>query len=140
MAGQDLIALFAILALIAVVVWLAASWRGEARRHATLERSIPQIERRARDHALKTSDGVRLGRMAEQLVPFLHDFPYSPQDAHFLGRPIDFVVFDGLAEGCVRRVVFVEVKSGKKKALDPRQRGVHDCIVEGRVEFMVVSL
>jgi len=34
----------------------------------------------------------------------------NPKDARFLGTPLDFIVFDGLDEGEVRRIVFVEVR------------------------------
>ncbi|MCA1849885.1 MAG: Holliday junction resolvase, partial [Acidobacteria bacterium] len=65
---------------------------------------------------------------------------YDPQDAHFLGKPIDFVVFDGLCDGGIKQVVFVEVKSGKKKSLDSRQQSIQECIDEGRVSFEVLRV
>jgi len=38
------------------------------------------------------------------------------QDARFLGSPVDLVVFDGLAAGAVRRVVFLEVKTAARRS------------------------
>jgi predicted Holliday junction resolvase-like endonuclease len=126
--------------LVAAVVWLAQRWRTEAARHAALRSSLPQIERRARDHALRTRDGVRLGQLAEQLAPFLADFSYDPRDAHFIGKPIDFVIFDGLAEGDVREVVFLEVKTGRRRPLDARQQSARRCIDRARVRFETLTL
>jgi predicted Holliday junction resolvase-like endonuclease len=40
-------------------------------------------------------------------------------DIRFLGSPVDLVVFDGLAEGQVRRLIFVEVKSGRSTHTPP---------------------
>ena len=58
----------------------------------------------------------------------------NPKDAQFLGRPVDFVVFDGLDEGEVRRIVFVEVKTGVS-TLTTRERRVRDAVRAGRVEW-----
>ena len=52
----------------------------------------------------------------------------------FLGSPVDFVVFDGLAEGRVRRIVFVEVKTGRS-GLTSRERCVRDVIQDREVEW-----
>src|SRR6185369_10174397 len=72
---------------------------------------MPRYTRRVRRDAAHLSRAVTRGQIYEQLVPYLPDFEFNPKDAVFLGRPVDFVVFDGLDEGEVRRVVFVEVKT-----------------------------
>jgi predicted Holliday junction resolvase-like endonuclease len=46
------------------------------------------------------------------MAPLLPDFGFNPRDARFIGNPIDYVVFDGLSEGQLRRIVFLEVKTG----------------------------
>ena len=61
-------------------------------------------------------------------------FPYNPKDVRFLGSPIDLVVFDGLAEGRLRRIVFVEVKTGGS-GLTSRERFVRDVVQAGEVEW-----
>jgi len=58
-----------------------------------------------------------LGQITEHLVPFLPDFKYNPKDARFLGTPVDLIVFDGLSDGQLKQVVFIEVKSGSSKQL-----------------------
>lgn len=75
------------------------------------------------------------GQAAEQWAPFLEGFPGHPSDARFLGAPIDYLVFDGLREGDVNEVVFVEVKSGKS-SLSTTERRLRDCIREGRVRWV----
>ena len=56
-----------------------------------------------------------LFEVQEHLAPLFPAFlsQFNPKDARFLGTPLDFIVFDGLDEGEVRRVVFVEVKTGR---------------------------
>ena len=66
-----------------------------------------------REDAVQRSQAVTAGKVHEQLIPYLPAFPYNPKDVRFLGSPVDLVVFDGLAEGRVRRIVFVEVKTGR---------------------------
>src|SRR3954468_10691551 len=82
---------------------------------------------RIRENAVQRSLAVTAGKVHEQLVPYLPDFGFNPKDARFLGSPVDLVVFDGLAEGNVRRVVFLEVKTGGAP-LTTRERQVRDVI------------
>ena len=94
----------------------------------------PTYTRRARENAVQLSRAITRGQMYEQLVPYLPEFQFNPKDAQFLGRPVDFVVFDGLDEGELRRIVFVEVKTGGAR-LTTRERLVRDAIHGGRVEW-----
>jgi predicted Holliday junction resolvase-like endonuclease len=91
--------------------------------------------RAVRRDAVQRSEAVTVGKVSEQLLPFFPDFHFNPKDARFLGAPVDLVVFDGLTEGAVRRVVFVEVKTRGAK-LSPRERLVREAIEAGRVEWL----
>ncbi len=91
--------------------------------------------RRVREDAVQRSLAVTAGKVHEQLIPYLPVFPYNPKDARFLGSPVDLVVFDGLAEGRVRRIVFVEVKTGGA-GLTGRERMVREAVREGVVEWV----
>jgi predicted Holliday junction resolvase-like endonuclease len=114
-----LIAGLAIGLLVAWVYWLL--WR--ARYTATI-----------RQDAVQRSLAVTAGKVHEQLLPYLPEFRFNPKDARFIGTPVDLIVFDGLAEGQVRRVVFVEVKTGSS-ALTGRERQVRDVIEMRDVEW-----
>jgi predicted Holliday junction resolvase-like endonuclease len=91
--------------------------------------------RRVREDAVQRSLAVTAGKVHEQLIPYLPAFPYNPKDARFLGSPVDLVVFDGLAEGRVRRIVFVEVKTGGA-GLTGRERMVREAVRDGEVEWV----
>jgi len=91
--------------------------------------------RTVRKDAVRRSEAVTTGKVVEQLVPYLPGFPFNPRDARFLGSPIDFVVFDGMSEGDVRRVVFVEVKTGAAQ-LSRRERRVREAVEAGHVAFV----
>ncbi|SNB60387.1 Holliday junction resolvase-like protein [Thermoflexus hugenholtzii] len=98
------------------------------------ERWKQEFEEQIRQDAIQRSQAVVRGRVTEQLAPCLPDFPFNPQDARFIGSPVDFVVFDGLSEGEIRRVVFVEVKTGRSK-LSSRERRVAEVIAARQVEW-----
>ena len=98
----------------------------------------PRYLRAARQSAIQQSRAVSRGQMYEQFVPHLPDFDFNPKDARFLGQPVDFVVFDGLDDGDLRRIVFVEVKTGDSK-LTTRERQIRDAIRDGSVEWKQVT-
>ncbi len=90
--------------------------------------------RMVRLDAVQRSQAVTVGKVYEQLVPYLPDFPFNPKDVRFLGTPVDLVVFEGLSDGAVRRIVFVEVKTASSD-LSTRERRVRDAIKDGRVAW-----
>ncbi len=142
-------AIVALLFLVAVAIAIVAA--GFAKKYynmyqaasRTVTRIIEEAEEYIKDEtvkiraqAIKGSTAVVKGRVAEQLVPFRPDFNYNPRDIRFLGSPIDLVVFDGLTEGELKQVAFVEVKTGNSR-MSKRERQVRDAIHDGRVTFEV---
>lgn len=124
------------------LAWKSESLETEARHLADLysREWKMQEEGRIRKDAVAKSEAVIRGKVTEHLIPFFPDFPYNPQDARFLGTPVDFIVFDGLSSGEVKSVIFVEVKSGKIPALSAREKKVRDCIRAGRVLYEMIHL
>ena len=94
---------------------------------------------RIREDAVQRSLAVTAGKVHEQLVPYLPEFGFNPKDARFLGSPVDLVVFDGLADGQVRRVVFLEVKTGGAP-LTARERQVRQVIEAREVAWAELRL
>ena len=85
-----------------------------------------------RKDAVQRSQSVTVGKVSEQLLPYLPGFRFNPKDARFLGSPVDLVVFDGLAEGDLRGIWFLAVKTGNA-VLSARERQIRDAILEKRV-------
>jgi predicted Holliday junction resolvase-like endonuclease len=94
---------------------------------------------RVRLDAVQRSQAVTSGKVHEQLLPYLPGFPYNPKDVRFLGSPTDLVVFDGLTEGHVQRIVFLEVKTGGS-SLTARERSVRDAVQAREVEWLEVRV
>jgi len=95
-------------------------------------------EEMIRTDAIRRSQSVIRGKVTEHLFPFFPDFPYNPKDVRFLGSPVDLVVFDGLSEGILREIIFVEIKAGKKSALSRRENEVRTCVQERRIGYTLL--
>lgn len=91
--------------------------------------------RAIRDDAVHRSLAVTTGKVSEQLVPYLPGFGFNPKDVRFLGSPVDLVVFDGLSNGTLERIVFLEVKTGNA-VLSARERQVREVVEGRRVEWV----
>ena len=97
-------------------------------------------EAEIREDAIGRSRSSVTGRVAEQLAPLLPNFlsKYNPKDARFLGSPVDLVVFDGLDEGRLKGVVFIEVKTGSS-GFTHRERQVRDAVRAKLVSWELLS-
>lgn len=89
---------------------------------------IKRKEAELRKDAIRRSQSVIKGKVAEQIAPFLPGFKYDPRDCRFLGSPVDLIIFDGMAAGRLKQVVFVEIKCGKYARLTQREREVRDIL------------
>ena len=96
-----------------------------------------EFELKIRQDAVQKSRSVTVGKITEHIIPYLPDFPYNPKDARFIGSPIDLVVFNGLDEGEVREVVFIEIKTGSS-SLSTRERRVRDAILARNVNWLEI--
>ena len=77
---------------------------------------------------------MTIGKVTEHVVPFFSGFNHNPKDARFIGMPVDFVVFDGLDEGELRKITFVEVKTNLS-SLSTRERQIRNAIKQQLVEW-----
>lgn len=110
-----------------------------------LRRSIPDLVEDEIDAAIKEfkkrSGRTRVGTTVEQLVPYVKEMPFDPSDMRIIsGGPVDFVVFDGLCDGSVRELVFLDVKTGKRRKTSKEQKQVQRCADLGRVRFAVFDV
>lgn len=101
-------------------------------------------QREIKDATKRSNDvqrNVIKGQIAEQLTPFIHDFPFQASACQFLGKPIDYIIFHQLDE-CERgecllsdvKIIFADVKTGSAR-LNKRQKIIQDVISNKQVEF-----
>ena len=100
-----------------------------------VERGLSDRLAAERDDAVKRSRAVVGGQVAEQMAPYLPDFPCDPGDARFVGKPVDFVCFSGASSGEIDEIIFVEVKTGVS-ALSKTEKSLREAIVAGRVRWV----
>ncbi len=76
----------------------------------------------------KSSLSSRYGKMTEQFMPFLGDFPYDPTNFRFLGSPIDGIQFED------DKIIFIEFKTANSQ-MSEKQRHIADLVWRKKVEF-----
>lgn len=81
----------------------------------------------------KSSQSVRYGKLTEQFVPFIENFPYEPANFRFLGSPIDGVLFDE------NEIVFCEFKAGGS-TLNENQRKIKQLVESKKIKWLEFRL
>jgi predicted Holliday junction resolvase-like endonuclease len=100
-----------------------------------------ETEADIRADAIRRSSAVVAGQINEHFIPYMGVFPYNPKDARFFGAPVDLIVFEGMTEGDLRQIIFLEVKTNSS-TLSTRERRIRDTVQAGRVvwqEFRVIG-
>jgi predicted Holliday junction resolvase-like endonuclease len=64
---------------------------------------------------------------------------YGRNHCHWVGQPIDYLVFDGLDAGELRRIVLLEIKTGGAQ-MNARERQVRNAVQHARVEYDIFRL
>ena len=104
------------------------------RCHKSIDDLQQQLEAEAQRNNVVVSQSkssqTRLGQIAENLAPFLDEFPYDPKFCHFMGMPIDFLVFNYTEN----EIVFLEIKTGGAKE-SSRQKHIKNIIKSGKVRY-----
>lgn len=76
----------------------------------------------------KKSSEIRLGKIGENMAPFVNDWPYDPSRFRFIGNPVDGIQFTD------EEIIFVEIKTGKSR-LTKSQKRLKNIILGGNVKF-----
>lgn len=78
--------------------------------------------------SMKKSSEIRLGKIGENMAPFMKGWPYDPNRFRFVGSPVDGLQFTD------NEIIFIEIKTGKSK-LNSNQKLARDLIRRGKVSF-----
>ena len=89
-----------------------------------------------RKAAVIQSRNVVLGHVNEKIAPLLPNFPYYYKDLMFLGKGVDYLVFDGMSSGNLKKIVFLEIKTGVS-GLNRNEQMIKNCLAEKRVSYEV---
>lgn len=144
-----LIALFLVikqlLALKQVISQQAINFANAEQRMAEQQlRHVEELETAVTKAKKKSLDAQRnfvRGQVGEHFTPFMPDFPYNPTACQFLGKPIDYVIFQNVSE-CVEglvgisevQIILADVKTGNSR-LTKSQEVIKKAIANGQVYF-----
>lgn len=92
-----------------------------------------------RQDAVNRSRSVVLGNVNEKIAPLLPNFPYHYKDLVFLGKGVDYIVFDWLSKGDLQKIIFLEIKSGTS-TLNRNEMMIKHCIQQWRVDYQIYKL
>ena len=106
------------IALLLVIISLFIVWRLWRAAVSDLKES------RSNNQSLST----RYGKISEQFMPFISNYPWDPQDFRFLGSPIDGIQFEN------DKIILVEFKTASS-TFSKRQRVIREQVERGLVEF-----
>ncbi len=76
----------------------------------------------------KKSLSSRYGKLTEQFIPFLKEYPYNEQNFRFIGSPVDGVQFED------DKIVLMEFKTAGGRLTD-KQKRIRELVRRGRVFF-----
>lgn len=89
-----------------------------------------------RQDAVTRSRNVVLGNVNEKIAPLLPGFPYHYKDLMFLGKWIDYIVFDWLSHWNLTKIVFLEIKTNSS-TLNRNETMIKQCIEQKKVEYQI---
>ncbi|MBB1554172.1 hypothetical protein HG442_002040 [Candidatus Gracilibacteria bacterium] len=92
------------------------------------------IEKKIRQDAVRGSRNAITGEIYEKILPSMPNFPYTPKDMVFVGKGTDYIIFDGLSDGDLREIIFLEIKSGKSR-LNANEKMIKNILDQKIVRF-----
>jgi predicted Holliday junction resolvase-like endonuclease len=134
--NPQLIVVLVLFAFFCLVFLLAGRKIGleQGRRQERFEWEDKKLEEIVKNR-LKQSRAVIGGLVSEQMAPLLPGFPFDPGDCRFVGKPVDFIVFRGMAEKNISEVVFLEIKSGSVRNLNDQEKKLKEAILAKNVNW-----
>jgi predicted Holliday junction resolvase-like endonuclease len=92
-----------------------------------------------RKNAIERSKNVLIWQVNEKIAPILPWFPYNYKDLVFIGKWIDYLVFDWLSNWSLREIVFLEIKSGSS-GLNRNETMIKKCIENGKIAYDILRI
>jgi len=89
--------------------------------------------------SLNAQRAIVKGQISEQMAPLIPGFRHKTEDCLFIGKPIDFLVFDGLSENNITGITLLEIKSGKAR-VNKHQSQIDQVVREGKVNWEVFKI
>ncbi len=92
-----------------------------------------------RKNAIERSKHVIMWQINEKIAPILPWFPYNYKDLVFIGKWIDYIVFDWLSTGYLKQIVFLEIKSWNSN-LNRNEAMIKYCLDNKKVYYDILRM
>jgi predicted Holliday junction resolvase-like endonuclease len=92
-----------------------------------------------RQNAVSRSRSVLLGNVNEKIAPLLPNFPYYYKDMVFVGKWIDYIVFNWLSSGNLKNIIFLEIKSWTS-TLNKNERMIKECTDSKKIYYDIYNI
>ena len=86
------------------------------------------------DWLTENTRAINAGFILEKLVLTFDSFPFKHEECRPMFDPIDYIVFEGLAQGEVKGISFIDIKTGNAK-LTEGQKQIKQTISDKNVKF-----
>ena len=112
--------------------------RAEERRLERAEEKLDEIETNLRETAAKA--GLQATkRLLRKIDPVFSGSGYDPQDVKVIFNPITYVVFDGMAEGKLKKVQLL-ARPADNRATERIQNSIEQALQHGNLEFRTLRV
>jgi predicted Holliday junction resolvase-like endonuclease len=89
--------------------------------------------------SVNQSRNTILWEINEKITPILPNFPYQTKDLVFLGKWIDYIVFNGLSSGKLKEIIFLEIKSWNSQ-LNKNENMIKDYLRFNSVKYEIMRM
>ena len=95
--------------------------------------------KRIQQTTVRQSRNSILWEVSEKLSPLLPNFPYHMKDLVFVGKGIDYIVFDWLSSWRLREIVFLEIKTNTSQ-LNKNEQQIRSYLANFPVKYEVLKI
>ena len=95
--------------------------------------------KRIQQTTVRQSRSSILWEVNEKLSPLLPNFPYHTKDLVFVGKGIDYIVFDWLSNWRLREIVFLEIKTNTSQ-LNKNEQQIRSYLANFPVKYEVLKI
>lgn len=95
--------------------------------------------KRIQQTTVRQSRSSILWEVNEKLSPLLPNFPYHTKDLVFVGKGIDYIVFDWLSSWRLREIIFLEIKTNTSQ-LNKNELQIRSYLANFPVKYEVLKI
>ena len=95
--------------------------------------------KRIQQTTVRQSRSSILWEGSEKLSPLLPNFPYHTKDLVFVGKGIDYIVFDWLSSWRLREIIFLEIKTNTSQ-LNKNEQQIRSYLANFPVKYEVLKI